>query len=621
MNRKQAKKLTEPFMVAAIEFNPEMFELERNIERACEAIREAAQNGARLIVLPEAAVSGYIYKDLEQFLPYMDSVPGMTTNAIAELTSEFGCYVAIGIAEQDPATSLTYNTGALVGPDGYVGKYRKVGLNPSDINWFVPGNTGYPVFETELGNIAMVICYDDTYWEPARLPAIKGADIIAYICSSDRVLVELETEAKGNHSTIAAVQQLSTWNGLAMVAADRNNAETNPTTGVTVTYGGCASIWQADGERIAHSPATTANTTITNPGSILYGDLDPKRFDNDQRSTLQRRRPEMYGDLAFYRAPVDGLATTSSSCVAAVALQYRVVPNDFDGNVSRAESFIEQVQSADCAPGVLVLPAFSFWGQPETQNDAHAGAESTIGRSVQVFSDFAVRTRKHVVGTFIERDGAALFHTVALVSPDGTVVGRYRQTHLDPVMAEWASAGDDLAVFDTEIGRIGLLTCEDVRFPEASGVLAVRRADIIAIPTHWSGTYGGALQDAGGLFQEEYPANTMCNWYAIAKLAQAYTIVANPIDDGCQGSSGIFSINPVDSDQVPVVASTDAPEIVRSTFNTLGAATWWMNQQRLIAGRRADLVVPAVLSTDSDAFAQWKNSAGYDITAWTAYFN
>jgi len=210
-------QVTEPFKVAVVEFNPEIFEFDRNVERACEVIDEAASNGARLIVLPEAALSGYIYRDLEQFLPYMDSVPGRGTDAIAEITSKHNCYVAIGVAEHDPGTSLTYNTGALIGPEGYIGKYRKVGLNPSDVLWFIPGNTGYPVFETELGNIAMVICYDDTYWEPARLPAVKGADIIAYICSSDRVLSGPGGTAQGNHSTIAAVQQLCSWNGLALL--------------------------------------------------------------------------------------------------------------------------------------------------------------------------------------------------------------------------------------------------------------------------------------------------------------------------------------------------------------------------------------------------------------------
>ncbi len=158
----------EAFKVAAIEFNPEFMELDKNIVAATAMAEEAAKNGARLIVMPEAAVSGYIYRDLEQFLPYMDTVPGKTTDSLLTVTKKYNCYVAIGIAEIDRDTGLTYNTGALVGPNGLVGKYRKNGLNPSDVLWFVPGNTGYPVFETELGRITMIICYDDTYWEPSR---------------------------------------------------------------------------------------------------------------------------------------------------------------------------------------------------------------------------------------------------------------------------------------------------------------------------------------------------------------------------------------------------------------------------------------------------------------------
>lgn len=611
-------RVTEPFKVAAVEFNPEIFEFDRNVERAVAVAREAAEQGARLIVFPEAALSGYIYRDLEQFLPYMDSVPGRGTNALEAVTREHNCYIAIGIAERDPDTNLTYNTGALIGPDGYVGKYRKNGLNPSDILWFVPGNTGYPVFETELGNICMIICYDDTYWEPARLPAIKGADLIAYICSSDRVLTQLSDESRGNHSTIAAVQQLNAWNGLAMVAADRNNAESNPTTGVTVTYGGCASIWQGDGQRTAHSPATSANTTVSNPGSILYGEIDPSLYSNDQRATLARRRPELYSDLAFFRAPTDNAATHESQRIEVAAAQYRIIAGHADENVTRAETFIEQLEQTP-TPGLLVLPAFSFSGAPANADEAHKAAEASLGRTVQVLSDFAVRTRKHVAGSYVERAGDSLFHTVALVGPDGKVVGQYRQTHLDPAMDNWATPGAALEVFETPIGRIGLLACQDARFPEASGVLATKRADLIAIPTHWDGSYGGHLHDAGGLFAHQYPANTMAHWYACAKVSQAYTIVANSVDDGSQGSSGIFSINPVDSGEPPVVASIDDAQLVQATINTLGDPTWWMNQSKLIGGRRADLAVPATLDPSSKAFQQWQSNPGYDISAWTAY--
>lgn len=613
-------RATAPFRVAAVEFNPELFEFERNLERAVAVITEAAEAGARLIVLPEAALSGYIYRDLPQLLPYLDEIPGRATAAIAEVTARHRCHVAIGIAEIDRATGLTYNSGALVGPDGYIGKYRKNGLNPSDIAWFRPGNTGYPVFDTELGGIALVICYDDTYWEPARLPAIKGADLIAYICSSDRVVPGPgEAPPPGTHSTIAAVQQLAAWNGLAMVAADRNNAETNPTTGVTVTYGGAASIWQADGRRVAHAPATDRNLTLTNPGTILYADIDPARYDNDQRRTLRQRRPELYGDLAFWRGPSDPVATTAGRRVRLAAVQYRVQSGAFDANVDRAGALVADLVAAGTgAPGLVVLPAFSFTGPPADAETARSWAESGVGRTVQVAGDFATRLGRHVVVSHVERDGAGLAHVAVLVAPDGTVAGRYRQTHLDDGM-DWAVAGDDLPVFDTAIGRVGLLLGADARFPEAAAVLAVRRADLIAVPTSWSGEYGGSLHDAGGLFADAYPDNTMAFWYAIAKTTQAYTVVANAVDDGRQGSSGVFTINPVDSDEPPVVAAVDRPGVVTAEVTTLGDPGWWLNQHLLINGRRADLAVPAMLPVDSDAFRTWRDSPGWDDSGWTAY--
>ncbi len=605
-----------PFKVAAVEFNPELFEFARNIKRACAVAEEAASNGAKLIVLPEAAFSGYIYRDLDQFLPYMDTVPGKGTDALATVCANHGCYIAVGIAEIDPVSRLTYNTGALIGPDGYIGKYRKNGLNPSDILWFTPGDTGYPVFDTELGKITMIICYDDTYWEPGRLPALKGADLIAYICSSDRVLTQLGAESKGNHSTIAAVQQLAAFNGLAMVAADRNNVESNPTTGISVVYGGSASIWQADGRRTGHLPATDQNLTAANAGDILYGEIDPALYANDQKATLQRRRPELYGDLAFFRAPTDTQASTQSHAVTVTAVQYHVVAGDADGNIERANERVLALETSDVGDGLVVFPAFSFSGVPADADAAAELAESGLGRTVQVLSDFAVRLRRFVVGSHIEKEGVGLHHTAVLVQPDGKLAGTYRQCHLDPAYS-WATAGNDLPVFDTAIGRIGLLLCEDARFPEAGGVLAVRRADLIAIPTNWDGSYGGPLQESEGLFANGFPANTMCLWYAVAKTNQAYTVVANAVGSGTCGSSGVFTINPVDA-EAPVVASVDNAEAVSMAITTRGNPDWWLDQHRLIGGRRTDLIAPLVLATDSVAFTAWRDSPGYALS-WTAY--
>ena len=612
-------RVTEPFKVAALEFNPKPDGFDRNVERASDLIREAAANGARLIVLPETCLSGF-HPTPQAYLPDTDTLPGKATDAFAEITREYNCYVAFGMVERDSKTSLLFNAAGLVGPDGYIGKYRKVGHNAVDVMVYAPGNTGHPVFETELGTLGIVICYDDTWWEPARLAALKGADIIAYVCTSGKITEGGAALAASNHWTIAACQYISTWNGLAMVASDRSNSEKVEALGVTRTFGGSASVWQADGSRSAHSAATTGNNNAANPNSILYGEIDPALYDNDQKATLNRRRPELYTLLGYFRSPVDVSATRQSTKVDLAALQYAVTSGDSDGNARRAQSLIEELAATNTDPGLVVLPAFSVAGSPADEDEARQRAEPADGRTVKLLGDFASQTGKHVVGSYIElSEDGQLFHTVALITPKDTVAGQYRQTHLDPSISKWATPGDQLAVFPTEIGRIGLLTCEDVRFPEAAGVMEVSRADLIAVPTHWDGNYGGPLQDAIELFQVPYPSNTMNQWYSVAKMAQAYTVVANAIGDNCQGSSGVFTINPVNSDEPPVVGSVDDTEVVRLTVNTLGEPNWWMSQAQLIAGRRADLAVPMTLAHDSEAFQQWKNSPGFDICAWAPY--
>jgi predicted amidohydrolase len=608
--------VTEPFRAAAVEFNAGDESLEANVAGAVAMVREAAQNGARLIVLPETAASGYDLTDPQAPHPFYDTIPGVTTEALAEVTREFGCYVAVGIAEFDPATGLHFNGAALMGPDGLVGAYRKNGLNAGDQNFYAPGNTGHPVWDTELGRVCIIICFDDTFWEPARLSAIKGADIIAYPCMSARFLVRRGVEVPQNHSTIAAVQEMCAWNGLALVASDRNNADLASPSGPGVFFPGAASIWQATGEKLASAPVSKPDVSPGTPGAIIYADIDPAQFDNEQKRTLGWRRPELYADLGVFKAPTDSRASAQSHRVRAAAVQVKQVAGD-RGRCMRAVD--EAVTPLAGDVDLVVLPAFTFTGPPADADAAAALAEPAGGDTEEAAADIARRLGAHVVASHVEHDGDDLFHRAILMAPDGTLIGAYRQAHLDPVRSAWATGGDDLPVFSTAIGRIGLLLCEDARFPEAAGVMAVRRADIIAMPTWWDGSYGGPVQEDPALYRHPYPANAMCLWYALAKMSQAYTVVANSVGQGAVGDSGIFTLNPVDSDEVAVTAPTGAPGVARLDFTTLGDPSWWWNQERLIISRRVDLVVPAILPRDSDVLARWRDAPGFDIGAWARY--
>ena len=95
-----------------------------------------------------------------------------------------------------------------------------------------PGTTGVEVFETPIGRIALLICYDDTYWQYARLALLHDVDVLAWSSASDRVMPgSPKPEFKLDHSTIANVQYLSRYTGAWVVAATRNGIETNPKTG------------------------------------------------------------------------------------------------------------------------------------------------------------------------------------------------------------------------------------------------------------------------------------------------------------------------------------------------------------------------------------------------------
>lgn len=614
-------KVTEPFTVAAVGFNPALFELDRNIAAAATMIEEAAGKGAKVIVLPELSMSGSDYPDLGSWLPYMDTVPGKATDAFAQITKAHGCYVSFGVAEVDPSTGMTYNSAALVGPDGYVGKYRKTGTNMADITAFRPGNAGYPVFPTEYGNLAMFICYDDTFWEPARVASLKGANIICHSVASARGITTGPMEAATNavnHSTIAAAQEWCAWNGAALISANSSNSESNPITGMTYWEGGARAIWSPDGTLLARAEATNPDVSMVNEATLTYAAIDPALFDNAQRSTFADRRPALYNNLSFFRVPIDLWANLTPHDVTAHALQYSIAHGDTKANVTTTDQFILQIEAAKTTNPLVVLPAFSFTGMPSSAEEAHAWAEAEMGFTTQVLSGYATRLGAYVVGSHIERDGDQLFHSVVLLGSDGKLVGRYRQTHLDESMKAWATPGDDIPVFTTGIGTIGLLTCSDVRFPEAGGVLEVSRADIIAIPSHWDGGYGGWVDEPEGLFTNPYPKNSMIYWYAIAKCMQAFTVVANPSGGAYKGSSGIFALSPV-MGEAATVGSGGGNEIVKASFTTLGTRLSWMNQQVLVTQRRADLAVPLTLPTDSPAFTTWRDTPGFDINSWAAY--
>ena len=141
------------------------------------AIRTAHAAGANLVVLPELSDSGYVFMSEEERAGLASPIPeGESSRRLIALARELGFYFVSGLAERD-ADSF-YNSSIICGPDGYIGKYRKLHLWNREKLFFEPGNLGLPVFATPVGKIGILICYDGWFPEAFRQLALNGAELI-----------------------------------------------------------------------------------------------------------------------------------------------------------------------------------------------------------------------------------------------------------------------------------------------------------------------------------------------------------------------------------------------------------------------------------------------------------
>jgi predicted amidohydrolase len=170
---------TSPVRVAVVQFDPQvgMQNREANLRRSLELALEAANDGANLIVLPELSSTGYFFNNRQDAFEHSEAVPsGPSVQSWMDFARQHKVYLVAGLTERDGMQ--LFNTGVLVGPDGFIGKYRKAHLWNLEKLWFTPGDLGFPVFDTPIGRIGLLICWDIWFPEVARILSQQGADII-----------------------------------------------------------------------------------------------------------------------------------------------------------------------------------------------------------------------------------------------------------------------------------------------------------------------------------------------------------------------------------------------------------------------------------------------------------
>ena len=165
------------FKAAGVQMDIEFAQVESNLAKMYDRLKETAAAGAALAVFPECTTTGYCYSSLGEAMSVAEPEDGPTFQRVHKMCQELNTFTIYGYLEL--AGDQIFNSLRLVGPAGGLGSYRKIHLPHLGVDRFTtPGNRPFDVIETPLGRIGMNICYDSSFPEAARILTIEGADLI-----------------------------------------------------------------------------------------------------------------------------------------------------------------------------------------------------------------------------------------------------------------------------------------------------------------------------------------------------------------------------------------------------------------------------------------------------------
>ena len=275
--------MDEKVKIAGVQMEPKILEKGHNLSRCLDMIKITAKEGARLIVFPECALSGYVFSSLEEALPAAEPIPGPSTEKIIAACQELNVYVVIGLLERDD--DKCYNAAALLGPRGLVGKHRKAHLPVLGVDRFLNhGDLPFIVYDTEVGRIGMGVCWEVLFPEHARTLALQGADLIALPTNwpeGTEVMPELMVPARAveNHIHFVAVNRVGEERGFKFFGCSR----------ITHPFGTILADGKAYEEDVLYAeirPAEAREKHVV----VIPGEYEAHFFNE--------RRPEFYGLIA-----------------------------------------------------------------------------------------------------------------------------------------------------------------------------------------------------------------------------------------------------------------------------------------------------------------------------------
>ena len=268
--------------VAACQIDPQLGEVEANLDRISRAVADAATAGAALAVLPEAAVTGYAFASLSEALPVARKAERIAEKTLAGLAETHRMTIVCG--SLDPDGNEVFNSAHILLADGRRYRYRKIHLPFLGVDRFAtPGPDAPSMIDVGSYRLGVLICYDLRFPEAARMCALEGADLIA-LPTNWPIGVEF-------HPNLFAPARAAE-NHCYLLAADRVGTERG------TTFMGRSLLVDYDGKVLAQATDTDEE--------LLVGEIDPaaarathvqRRLGEHEWDTIADRRPGLYRRL------------------------------------------------------------------------------------------------------------------------------------------------------------------------------------------------------------------------------------------------------------------------------------------------------------------------------------
>jgi len=257
-------------------------DINANIEKALQSVRDAAKNGANIICFAELAFTPFYPQTPagKNKIELAETIPGPTTDIFANLARKLGVVIILNLYERDGEN--TFDSSPLINSDGKIlGVTRMNHITEyacfHEKGYYTPGNNGAPVYDTEFGKIGIAICYDRHYPEYMRALALNGAEVV-FIPQAGAI----GEWPEGLYE--AELRVASFQNGYFTALCNRVGKEE------CLTFAGESFVCNPEGNVIARAAKGTEET--------LYSDIDLEKVKSSyaKRLFLRDRRPELYSD-------------------------------------------------------------------------------------------------------------------------------------------------------------------------------------------------------------------------------------------------------------------------------------------------------------------------------------